>query len=168
LQWLYTYVAGFYSQCFIYYFRHTLQVCLFDIPYVSHICCKYFSGCCVCFYNRFKYFSGVFTNVSDVCFKCFICFQTYVASVSSGCFKGKLGFTSPSSSLPPCLGVSSSSSQRRLGIHRPSPSSRCWWCSGRCGPCVGAGNELKTQTSGRSVYPDVRTLASPLFMCSQS
>jgi hypothetical protein len=31
--------------------------------------------------------SGVFVNVLDTCFKCFICLQTYVANVSSGCLK---------------------------------------------------------------------------------
>ena len=44
-------------------------------------------GRCICFAMTFQVFSGVFANVSDVCFKCFICLQTYVASVSSGYFK---------------------------------------------------------------------------------
>jgi hypothetical protein len=42
-------------------------------------------------------FSGVFANVSDACFKCFICLQTYVASVVSRYFKSRLGVVSPSS-----------------------------------------------------------------------
>ena len=46
-------------------------------------------GCCVCFYNGFKCFSGIFTSVSDLYFKCFICLQTYVASVASECFKSR-------------------------------------------------------------------------------
>jgi hypothetical protein len=29
-------------------------------------------------YDGFKCFSGVFASVSDACFKCFICFQTYI------------------------------------------------------------------------------------------
>jgi hypothetical protein len=63
LQWLYIYIASFYSQCFICFFRRMLQVCL--------------SGCCICFthmlqvfyldvvyvYNSFKCISGVFANV---------------------------------------------------------------------------------------------------------
>jgi hypothetical protein len=31
----------------------------------------------------------LYTYVSSTCFKCFICFQTYVASVSIGCFKSR-------------------------------------------------------------------------------
>jgi hypothetical protein len=34
---------------------------------------------------------GVFSSVSDACFKYFICIQMYVASVASGYFKGKSG-----------------------------------------------------------------------------
>ena len=75
LQWLYTYVANFCSQCFICFFKRMLHVCL--------------SGCCICFihmlqvfyydvacvYNGFKCCAGVFASVSDVCFKCFIVFR---------------------------------------------------------------------------------------------
>jgi hypothetical protein len=82
--------------CLICFFRRMLQVCLF--------------GCCICFthmsqlfylmlcmfYDGFKCFSGVFVNVSDACFKCFICLQMYVASVVSGCFKSRSGVASPS------------------------------------------------------------------------
>jgi hypothetical protein len=39
-------------------------------------------------YNGFKCFSGVFASVSDACFKCFICFQSYVAIVALG-FKSR-------------------------------------------------------------------------------
>jgi hypothetical protein len=42
LQWLYTYVASIYSECFI-YFRRMLQVYDLNITYVAvaiHICCK--------------------------------------------------------------------------------------------------------------------------------
>jgi hypothetical protein len=35
----------------------------------------------------FKVFAGIFSSVSDACFKCFICLQIYVANVSSGCSK---------------------------------------------------------------------------------
>ena len=65
------YVASFYSQCFICFFRSILQVCLF--------------GCCICFTHMFQmfylnvayvlqWFWGVFASVSDVCCKCFSCF----------------------------------------------------------------------------------------------
>jgi hypothetical protein len=87
LQWLYTYAANSCSQCFIYFFLHILQVCLF--------------GCCICFhtynasvlldvahvYNGCKCFPGVFASISDTYFKYLICFQTYVIIVASRCFK---------------------------------------------------------------------------------
>ena len=38
-------------------------------------------------YNGFQVFLGVFESVPDSCFKCFICLQTYVASVAYECFK---------------------------------------------------------------------------------
>jgi hypothetical protein len=46
-------------------------------------------------YNGFKCFSGVFASVSDVCFKCFICFQSYVAIVAHG-FKSRSSVASHS------------------------------------------------------------------------
>ena len=49
-----------------------MQVFYLDVAYV---------------YNGFKCFSCVFAGVSDTCLKCFICFQTYIAIVASGCFK---------------------------------------------------------------------------------
>jgi hypothetical protein len=45
----------------------------------------------------FQVFSDVFASVLNACFKCFICLQTYVTSVVSGCFKSKSGVPSPSS-----------------------------------------------------------------------
>ena len=66
--------------------------------YVSHICCKCFIWMLHMFCNGFsRVFSGVFTSVSDACFKCFICFQTYVASVIFGCFQSRSSVASPSS-----------------------------------------------------------------------
>jgi hypothetical protein len=53
-----------------------------------------------------KLFSSVFANVSVACFKCFICLQTYVASVVSKCFKSRLDVVFPSllfAVLPWCL-----------------------------------------------------------------
>jgi hypothetical protein len=41
-------------------------------------------------------FSGVFANVSDVCFKCFIYFRSYVAIVASICFRTRLSVASSS------------------------------------------------------------------------
>jgi hypothetical protein len=60
LQWLYTYVASFHFQCYL-FFRRMLQVWL--------------SGCCICFH----------TYVASVLSGCCICFHTYVVSVLSGC-----------------------------------------------------------------------------------
>ena len=45
----------------------------------------------------FTMISSVFASVSDACFKCFICLQTYVASVAFECFKSRLRIASPSS-----------------------------------------------------------------------
>jgi hypothetical protein len=56
------------SRCYI-CFTHTLHVFYLD----------------VCIW--LQWFSGVFSSVSEVCFKCFNCFQTYVATVVFGCFK---------------------------------------------------------------------------------
>ena len=64
-----------------YVFTHMMQVFYLDVAYV---------------YNGFNCFSGVFASVSNVCFKCFICFQKYVAIVTPGCFKTRSGVTSPS------------------------------------------------------------------------
>jgi hypothetical protein len=43
--------------------------------------------------NGFKCFLGVFTSVSDTCFKCFIYLLLYVATVASGCFRSELSVT---------------------------------------------------------------------------
>ena len=72
------------------------------------------------FCNGFASVLGVFANVSDACFKCFIFLQTRVAKVSSGCFKSRSGIVSPSSpstasSRCPLLLVT-------LAAHPPSPS----------------------------------------------
>jgi hypothetical protein len=118
LQWLYTYVTSFYSQCLICVFsRHMLQVCLF--------------GCCICFTHMLQvfyldvayvlqWFSYVLASVSDACFKCFICLQTYVAIVVSRCFKSRSVLHLAPHFLLHRLGVSSSS-WRWLGIRCPLP-----------------------------------------------
>jgi hypothetical protein len=94
LQWLYTHIANFCSQCFICFLRRMLQVYLF--------------GCCICFTYMLQvfyllvayilqWFWDIFASVSDACFKCFICFRTYVTSVESRYFKSRSGVASPSS-----------------------------------------------------------------------
>jgi hypothetical protein len=90
------------------------------VPMVVHVCCKCLfpifhlfltcmlqvclSGCCTCFThmlqvfyldvayvcNGFQVFFRCFVSVSDICFKCFICLQTYVASVVFRRFKSRL------------------------------------------------------------------------------
>jgi hypothetical protein len=73
------------------FFRHMLQVCL-------SICCICFTHMLRVFYldvayvcNSFQVFLGVFASVSDTCFNCFTCIQTYVAGVASVCLKGRSG-----------------------------------------------------------------------------
>jgi hypothetical protein len=64
-------------------------------------------GYCVCVAILFSsVFSGVFASVLDVCFKCFIYLQMYVASIVSRYFKSRSGVASPSSlsaASPWCL-----------------------------------------------------------------
>jgi hypothetical protein len=71
-----------------------LQVCLSRSYTCFIICCKHFIWmlrmCCDCF-------QVFFSSVSYARFKCFICLQTYVVSVVSGCFKSRSGVTSLSS-----------------------------------------------------------------------
>jgi hypothetical protein len=121
LQWLYTYVAKLLFPMFHMFFRRILQV-LF--------------GCCICFTHMLQlfyldvayvlqWFSGVFASVSDTCFKCFICLQTYVTSVVSGCFKSRsvlhplLVFCCLASVSPPHC--ASCASTRGTGGCRPLP-----------------------------------------------
>jgi hypothetical protein len=76
LQWLYTYVASVCSQCFIYVFRRTLQVCLSGCC----ICFTHMLQACKCFILMFRMFAMIFKCISGVFFKCF---QKHVSSVSS-------------------------------------------------------------------------------------
>jgi hypothetical protein len=62
------------------------------------------SRCWICFTHMLQVFyllrmfpmvfeclSGVFISVSNACFKCFICLQTYVSNAASGCLKSRSG-----------------------------------------------------------------------------
>ena len=86
-----------------------------DIVYVAmvvHVCCKNLSSMFHLFFHMYvasvfiwmlhmfhTYVACVlliccvclqwFSSVSDACFKCFICLQTYVASIAPGCFKSR-------------------------------------------------------------------------------
>jgi hypothetical protein len=68
----------------------------------------------------FKCFPFIFAGVLDACFKCFICLQTYVASVTSGYFKIDRMLYLPPRFLLPRLDISSC--QCWLGI-RCAPTS---------------------------------------------
>jgi len=50
------------------------------------------SECYICL-QWFQVFLGVFASVSNTYFKYFICLQTYVGSVASGCFTSRSGVT---------------------------------------------------------------------------
>jgi hypothetical protein len=98
LQWYYTYVARFCSQSFICFFDVRCKCVYLNVAYVFiHRKCKCFYLNVVYVYNGFKCFSDVFGSGSDPCFKCFICFQTYVAIVASSCFKTRLSVACSSS-----------------------------------------------------------------------
>jgi hypothetical protein len=81
-------------------FTHMLQVFYMDVAYVLVLQC----------------FSCVFASVSDICFKCFICLQTYVVNVAFGCSKSRLCVASPSL-------LSAASSQCLLLL--PAPAGIC-------------------------------------------
>jgi hypothetical protein len=91
LQWLYTYVGSFCSQCFCCFSGRMLQVCL-SVTHMLHV---RLSRCCLYFAMAFQAFPGVFTSVSDVRCKCFNCFRAFVANVLFGCFKSRSGVASP-------------------------------------------------------------------------
>ena len=67
------------------YFLNARCKCVYlDVAYVSHIRCMrvYLDvpyGC-----NGFQVFSGVFSSVSQACFKCFIYIHTYIATIVFG------------------------------------------------------------------------------------
>ena len=81
------------------FFRCMLQVCLSG-------CCIYFTHMLQVFYLNVTYvlqwlFKCFFASVSDAYLKCFVCLRTYVANVSSGCFKSRSGVAHvPLLSLP--------------------------------------------------------------------
>jgi hypothetical protein len=80
--------------------------------------------CCSCFQVFFRCFS----TVSDACVNCFICLQTYVASVVSGCFKSRSGVASPSSpsaALHPFQTAEGVQRGPAKGVHRGSADGTC-------------------------------------------
>jgi hypothetical protein len=53
-----------------------------DVAYVHTYVCKCFIWMLCMFLQWFQVFLGVFASISDVCFKCCICLQTYVVSIA--------------------------------------------------------------------------------------
>jgi hypothetical protein len=73
------------------FFRRMLQMCLFECCICfTHMLRVFYLDVTHAFAMTFQMFSDVSTSVSDPCFKCFICLQTYDANVLSGCFKNRL------------------------------------------------------------------------------
>ena len=111
------------SQCFICFLDVCCKCVYLDIAYVSHICLQvfYLDVAYVC--NGFQTFLGVFSCVSQACFKYFIYLQTYVASVASECFKS-------------ISGVAHEMHMRSGRGHERSPCGvrRRWRRSDGCGP----------------------------------
>jgi hypothetical protein len=70
----------------------------------------------------------LYMHVSSACFKCFICFQTYVANVLSGCFKSISGVAHVFNSgvghvtMAPMAGVTMAFLARRASPSSPYPS----------------------------------------------
>ena len=81
---------------------HMMQVFYLDVGYV---------------YKDFKCFSGVFASVPDACFKCFICFQTYIGIVAT-----RSSVASPSSPFYCITSVSGVGRQRRSPLTRAGPT----------------------------------------------
>jgi hypothetical protein len=148
LQWLYTYVANFYSQCFICFPDVCCKCVYLDVAYVSHICCKYYIWTLHMFLQRFQV---VFASVLDACFKYFICLQTNVGSVAPKYFKSRSGvasISSPSAATHRCLLLLSAS----VGHLPPLPLfSMLLTLEGRHGPRVDARN-VRENTIGAGVW----------------
>jgi hypothetical protein len=72
------------------FFRRMLQMCLARCCICFTYVASVLSGCCVCC-NGFQVFSGIFASVSYVCcnLQVFQLFLTYVACVSSRCYKSR-------------------------------------------------------------------------------
>jgi hypothetical protein len=94
----------------------------------------------------FKCFSCVFASISDAYFKHFICLQTYVISVASGCFKLDWVLQLSSRFMLPRLG-DRSCSRPRLASATFSLSFRCCWSSGQGVLHVNAFDEMPSLIS---------------------
>jgi hypothetical protein len=151
LQWLYTYVASFCSQCFICFLKTYVAIVFIWMLHMFHTyVASVLFRCCICFATVFKCPSCVFTSVLDACFKCFICLYTYVG-VASGCFKSRSDATSSSSlsaASPRCLVLLPAP----VGHPPPLPLCSMLVMFGATRPRVGARNDCRR---GRPDAPSV-------------
>jgi hypothetical protein len=104
-----------------------LQLCLYGrcISF-THILLVFYLDVYICFCNRFPIVFQVFLNVSNTCFKCFICIYTYVANVSSQCFKSGSGvahitMAPVANRQRPAVGLRLLPRAARLALSSPSP-----------------------------------------------
>jgi hypothetical protein len=115
-QWLYAYVASICPLCFIYFFKHMLQVCL--------------SRCCICFTHMLQvfYLDVMILNCFCKCFRCmfqvFYLSFLYIVSVASKCFKSRSGVAHG----------------MHVGSGRGREQSPCGRRSGSVGPRASAGD----------------------------
>jgi len=103
---IYMHVASICFKCFIRMFASVSSWCCICLQWFSNVfqafsqvfkmlvsSVSYVFFCMLqllhMFVMVFKCFSGVFASVSDACFKCFIYFLLYVATVVSVCFKSR-------------------------------------------------------------------------------
>jgi hypothetical protein len=82
-----SYVSDVYFICV---FSNTCCNCVYlDVAYVyTYVACVFIRMLSI-IAMIFKCVSGVYSSVSETCFKCFIFLQTYVAIVASRCFKSR-------------------------------------------------------------------------------
>jgi hypothetical protein len=130
------------------FFSNVCCKCVYlDVAYVSHICCKYFILMLRMFYNDFQVFLQVFQmHVSSVLsvFRCIL--QVLCLDVSK---VYRMLHLSPHFPLPRLS--FSSSSWRRLGIHRPLPLSPMLMAFGAVGALHGCAKRGGKQTTRASV-----------------
>jgi hypothetical protein len=95
-----------FSMFYLFFHTHIVSVYIWMLHMFHTYVASALFGCCVCFTMVFKCFSCVFAIGSHAYFKCYICLQTYVVSVASGCFKNRSDVASPSllsAALSQCL-----------------------------------------------------------------
>jgi hypothetical protein len=115
----------------------------------------------------------LYTHVSITCFECFICLQTYVANVSSACFKNRsdvahAAMTSVAGGQQPTVRLRLLPRTACLAFSSPLPSLPSlpsilsWWMSGRRSSKRGRAG--KRRRRGRRELARVQALAMPFFI----